>query len=104
MRLTSSASATSWLYKNNSLVFKYLLALKVVEKRFPFVFNSLLASFVKFSFAEFVEIALPQVTAQGADWLETAATTAVRREGRDAQSAPLTPQYVRVICVAYEPS
>ena len=38
-------STTSWLYKNNSFVFMYLLALKLMGKPLSFVFNNLLASF-----------------------------------------------------------
>jgi len=46
-------SATSWLYKNNSFVFIYLLALNPVEKTFSFIFNNLLASFVTLGFKVF---------------------------------------------------
>ena len=43
-------STTSWLYKNNSCIFIYLLALNAAGKTFSFVFNNLLASFVILAF------------------------------------------------------
>ena len=48
-RISGYASTTSWLYKNNSCVFIDLLALIVVGKCLPFVFNNLLASFGTFA-------------------------------------------------------
>jgi hypothetical protein len=53
--LTSLFLETSWLYKNNSFVFIDLLAFHVLQKTISFVFNNLLASFVKFFAAKTVE-------------------------------------------------